>query len=154
MRAVSLRDLAALGLRARHIAGEKAVVLSQMMLDPELEPYIPDGSVVPTGRVKQLLFASGMLSLVGGERVYEIGDDTTIAVALSDLQNGAQIDLVGTASSLDFQEDTGTAPSDFAMWCVSVDEQGAFSLKQDYHDNYMLYRPSTGELTLGPGCGD
>ncbi len=57
---VSFTDLAKLGTFGRHLAGEKGIVLAMLKSDPELSKYVPDGSVVTTGRVRQLLRDAGI----------------------------------------------------------------------------------------------
>ncbi|MFZ9886618.1 MAG: PEP/pyruvate-binding domain-containing protein, partial [Myxococcota bacterium] len=57
----SFADLAKLGVHGRHLAGEKGLVLALMKADPTIGPYVPDGSVITTGRVNGLLHDAGIL---------------------------------------------------------------------------------------------
>jgi len=57
---VSFTELAQLGTFGRHLAGEKGIVLALMKANPELAKYVPDGSVVTTGRVRELLRDAGI----------------------------------------------------------------------------------------------
>ncbi len=56
----SFTDLGKLGIHGRHLAGEKGLVLALMKANPELAAYVPDGSVVTTGRIQGLLEAAGL----------------------------------------------------------------------------------------------
>lgn len=48
-------ELWEVGLAGRHLAGEKGLVLAALRSHPELGKSVPDGSVITTGRVKDLL---------------------------------------------------------------------------------------------------
>ena len=56
----SFDQLAELGIHGRHLAGEKGLVLALLRADPELAPYVPDGSIVTTGRCRMLLEEAGI----------------------------------------------------------------------------------------------
>lgn len=56
----SFTDLSKLGTLGRHLAGEKGLVLALLKGNPELSPYVPDGSIVTTGRVRTLLEDAGL----------------------------------------------------------------------------------------------
>ena len=57
---MSFDELGRLGVIGRHLAGEKGLVLAMMHSDPGLHDFVPDGSVVTTGRVKQILRDAGL----------------------------------------------------------------------------------------------
>ncbi|MBL8950855.1 MAG: hypothetical protein JNK82_08770 [Myxococcaceae bacterium] len=59
-KSVSFTELAQLGTFGRHLAGEKGIVLALLKGNPELSKYVPDGSVVTTGRVRGLLRDAGI----------------------------------------------------------------------------------------------
>lgn len=59
-KALSFIDLSKLGRLGRHLAGEKGLVLSLLKGNPKLSKYVPDGSIVTTGRVKSLLREAGI----------------------------------------------------------------------------------------------
>jgi hypothetical protein len=51
-------ELATLGVAARHLAGEKGTVLALLRSDPALAPYIPDGSQLTPGDIRDMLRAT------------------------------------------------------------------------------------------------
>lgn len=55
---LSFDEIATLGTHGRHLAGEKGLVLALMRANPKLRDYVPDGSIVTTGRVRELLRAT------------------------------------------------------------------------------------------------
>jgi hypothetical protein len=57
---VSFEQLGTLGIHARHLAGEKGTVLALLRTNPALAKYVPDGSVVTTGRVNGMLKEAGL----------------------------------------------------------------------------------------------
>lgn len=56
----SFKDIAPLGIHGRHLAGEKGLVLALMKADPTIGPYVPDGSIITTGKVNDLLRGAGI----------------------------------------------------------------------------------------------
>lgn len=60
---VAFSELAQLGRLGRHLSGEKGLVLALLGSDPELSSAIPDGSIITTGRVLQLLRDAGVANL-------------------------------------------------------------------------------------------
>lgn len=56
----SFSDLAKLGIHARHLAGEKGTVLALLKSNPKLSAFVPDGSMVTTGRCRALLDEAGI----------------------------------------------------------------------------------------------
>jgi hypothetical protein len=56
----SFKELAALGIHARHLAGEKGTVLALLKSNPKLDKFVPDGSMVTTGRCRLLLEEAGI----------------------------------------------------------------------------------------------
>lgn len=54
-RCLSFDEIATLGTHARHLVGEKTAVLALMRANPKLRKFIPPGSGVTTGRIRELL---------------------------------------------------------------------------------------------------
>jgi hypothetical protein len=76
----SFKETGAIGVQARHLAGEKGTVLSLLANDPELSKYVPDGSIVSTGRVRSLLREAGIYD----ECRQVWFDDPTVGVVTDD----------------------------------------------------------------------
>jgi hypothetical protein len=76
----SFADLAKLGIHARHLAGEKGTVLALLKSNPKLANYVPDGSMVTTGRCRKLLEDASILdewdSIWKDDKFVGVVDDT------------------------------------------------------------------------------
>jgi hypothetical protein len=55
-------ELATLGIHARHLAGEKGTVLALLRSDPALRPFVPDGSQMTPGDIRDMLKAAPLPS--------------------------------------------------------------------------------------------
>ena len=60
---MSFSQLALAGSRGRHLAGEKGFVLAHLRSDATLGRLVPDGAVIPFGRVQNLLTKAGLTEL-------------------------------------------------------------------------------------------
>jgi ABC-type branched-subunit amino acid transport system substrate-binding protein len=84
--------------------------------------------------------ARGFARLVPPGRAIDVGP-TQVFEALSELARGANVDLDGTATSLDFNLSTGESPPDFALVCAAVDPDGR--AKQESIESGVVYRAKT-----------
>lgn len=94
----------------------------------------------PTGA----LLSQGMGKLVRGESFP--ADFSKLARAFDVLRNGGTIDFAGASGKLDFDLSTGEAPSDIALWCVSLEGKARFERSG------VLYDAVTGTIAGDFSC--
>jgi hypothetical protein len=83
----TFKELAALGVHARHLAGEKGTVLALLSQHPTLGAHVPDGSVITPGDIKKLLSEAAMPGAKSLLDVWQAVWDNDPKVGVVDDQN-------------------------------------------------------------------
>lgn len=95
------------------------------------------------------VLAENLKKMVAGQSV-KVGS-SSINSTFPILQSGQDIDFDGASGPLDFNVDTGEAPSDIQIWCMPIDGQGNAASGVS---SGLAFIAATGTLegTIGPQC--
>jgi branched-chain amino acid transport system substrate-binding protein len=91
--------------------------------------------------------ARGLAKTADVEATVIVAGPTAYGDASNELQNGKGINYEGASGPLDFDVQTGEAPSDIQVWCVDAAETGPFS------GRYYDAKTGTMKGTPDPGAG-